>query len=112
LAKIRWHNYLRDGALGEFRLAITSAWWLELIDSNAVGDEWLRACSIITGESLARHEVRTVFRRREAEGILRSGQAATLYSELNADIVAGDITIQREIDLLHCLEAELTMPHQ
>ena len=38
--------------------------------------------------SLTRHEMRTVFRRREAEGILPSGEAAVLCGELNADIVS------------------------
>ena len=36
--------------------------------------------------SLTRHEVRTVFRRREADGVLPSGEAASLYDELTADI--------------------------
>jgi len=47
------------------------------------------------GETLlTRHEVRTVFRRREAEGVLPSGEAAALYDELTADIAAADIVIQ------------------
>ena len=37
-----------------------------------------------------------MFRRREAEGVLPSGEAAALYSELNADIAAADIVIQPE----------------
>ena len=45
--------------------------------------------------SLTRHEVRTVFRQREAEGVLPSGEAAALYDELTADAVA-DIVIQPE----------------
>ena len=44
--------------------------------------------------SLSRHEMRTVFRRRETEGVLLSGDAAVLYGELNADIAATDIVIQ------------------
>ena len=46
--------------------------------------------------SLTRHELRTVFRRREAEGVLPSGEAAALYVELNADIAIADIVIQPE----------------
>jgi predicted nucleic acid-binding protein len=46
--------------------------------------------------SLARHEVRTVFRRREAEGVLPRGEAAALYDELNADIASADIVMQPE----------------
>jgi hypothetical protein len=37
-----------------------------------------------------------VFRRREPEGVLPSGEAAALYAELNADIAAADIVIQPE----------------
>jgi predicted nucleic acid-binding protein len=37
-----------------------------------------------------------VFRRREAEGVLPSGEAAALYVELNADIAIADIVIQPE----------------
>ena len=40
--------------------------------------------------------VRTVLRRREAEGILPSGEAAALYRELKADIAAAEIVIQPE----------------
>jgi hypothetical protein len=46
--------------------------------------------------SLTRHEARTVFRHREAEGVLPSGEAAALYDELTADIAAADIVIQSE----------------
>jgi hypothetical protein len=35
-----------------------------------------------------------VFRRREAEGVLPSGEAAALYDEFTADIAAADIVIQ------------------
>jgi hypothetical protein len=41
-------------------------------------------------------EVRTVFRRREAEGVLASGKAAALYDELTSDIAEADIVIQPE----------------
>ena len=40
--------------------------------------------------------MRTVFRRREAEGVLPRGEAASLYGELNADIAIGNIVIQPE----------------
>ena len=54
-----------------------------------------KASRVATG-SLTRHEVRTVLRRREAEDVLLSGEAAALYGELNADIAATDIVIQSE----------------
>jgi len=40
--------------------------------------------------------MRTAFRRREAEGVLPSGEAAVLYDELVADIAVADIVIQPE----------------
>jgi predicted nucleic acid-binding protein len=50
---------------------------------------------VATG-SLTRHELRTVFRRREAEGVLPIGEAAALYGELNGDIAATDLVILPE----------------
>jgi predicted nucleic acid-binding protein len=55
----------------------------------------VKASRVATGW-LTRHEVRTVFRRREAEGVLPSGEAAALYDELTADIAVADIVIQPE----------------
>jgi hypothetical protein len=40
--------------------------------------------------------LRTVFRRREAEGALPNGDAAALYAEWQVDIAAADIVIQPE----------------
>jgi hypothetical protein len=45
----------------------------------------LKASRVATG-SLTRHEVRTVFRRREAEGVLPSAESAALYDEFTADL--------------------------
>jgi hypothetical protein len=55
----------------------------------------INASRMATG-SLTRHDVRTVFRRREAEGVLPTGEAAALYDELTADIAAAHIVIQPE----------------
>jgi uncharacterized protein with PIN domain len=55
----------------------------------------VNASCVATG-SLTRHEMRTVFRRREAEGVLPNGEAAALYDELTADIAAAHIVIQSE----------------
>lgn len=65
---------------------------LDSVDFRALA---AKASRVTTG-SLTRHEVRTVLRRREAEGVLPSGEAAELYSELNADIAAADIVLQPE----------------
>ena len=69
--------------------------YVQELDSAEFRELAVKASRVTTG-SLTRHEVRTVFRRREAEGVLPSGEAAALYSELNADIAAADIVIQPE----------------
>lgn len=55
----------------------------------------LRANPVVTG-TLARYELWTVFRRREAEGALASGEAVAIYHELSADVAAVDVLIQPE----------------
>src|SRR6266567_4196985 len=42
---------------------------------------------------IAIYEARGTFRRKEAEGILASGAAQTLYNELLQDIAAGDVRL-------------------
>ena len=64
-------------------------------DSAKFRELAVKASRVATG-SLTRHEVRTVIRRREAEGVLPIGEAAALYDELTADIEAADILIQPE----------------
>lgn len=46
--------------------------------------------------SLSRHELRTVFRRRESEGALPVGEAAFLYGELTSHMAAAAIAVQLE----------------
>ena len=69
--------------------------YVQELDSTEFRELAVNASRVATG-SLTRHEVRTVFRRREAEGVLPSGEAAALYDELTADIAAADIVIQPE----------------
>jgi uncharacterized protein with PIN domain len=69
--------------------------YVQELDSAEFREVAVKASRVATG-SLTRHEVRTVFRRREAEGVLPSGEAAALYDELTADIAAADIVIQPE----------------
>ena len=69
--------------------------YVQELDSTEFRELAVNANRVATG-SLTRHEVRTVFRRREAEGVLPSGEAAALYDELTADIAAADIVIQPE----------------
>ena len=69
--------------------------YVQELDSTEFRELAVNASRVATG-SLTRHEVRTVFRRREAEGVLPSGEAAALYDELTADIAVADIVIQPE----------------
>ena len=69
--------------------------YVQELDSEEFRELALNASRVATG-SLTRHEVRTVFRRREEEGVLRSGESASLYDELSADIAATDVVIQPE----------------
>lgn len=55
------------------------------------------AQTLVTG-ALGLHEARVVFRRREAEGVIPSGQGAALFAELSADVAAGEIREQIETD--------------
>ncbi len=50
----------------------------------------------IVTATLSRHELRTVFRRRESEGALPLGETAVLHGELTAHIAAAIIFIQPE----------------
>jgi predicted nucleic acid-binding protein len=45
---------------------------------------------------LSRHEMRTVFLRRESEGTIQPGGAALLFQDFEEDIAAGLILIQSE----------------
>jgi predicted nucleic acid-binding protein len=67
--------------------------YVQELDSEEFRELAVKTSRVATG-SLTRHEVRTVFRRREAEGVLPSGEGAALYEELTADIAAADIVIQ------------------
>jgi predicted nucleic acid-binding protein len=61
--------------------------YVQELDSAEFRALAVKASRVATG-SLTRHEVRTVFRRREAEGVLPSDEAAALYAELNTDIAS------------------------
>ena len=60
----------------------------------------------VTG-TVGLHEARTVFRRREAEGVIPSGQGAALFAELSADVAAGEIREQFETDAMRAKFGEV-----
>jgi predicted nucleic acid-binding protein len=51
------------------------------------------AARILTG-AITRLEARTVFRRREAEGVLLAGESAVLTADLDRDIATGRVIIR------------------
>lgn len=70
---------------------------LYLHEADSVQFRGLAAATdrIVTA-SLSRHELRTVFRRRESERALPPGETAILHGELTAHIATASITIQPE----------------
>ncbi|MEO6788441.1 MAG: type II toxin-antitoxin system VapC family toxin [Chthoniobacteraceae bacterium] len=54
-----------------------------------------RAAPIVTA-AITRFEARSVFRRREAEGSLPTGEAVRLSGDMERDIARGKITVQAE----------------
>ena len=55
------------------------------------------ASQVVTG-SIARHELRTVFRRREAEASIPEGAAAALYKRMNSDAASGVLRLLPDSD--------------
>lgn len=71
--------------------------YLQESDSGTFRSLVVSASPIVTAH-LTRHELRTVLRRREAEGAIVAGAANLLYQDFESDIAAGLITIQNETD--------------
>ena len=59
--------------------------YVQELDSAEFRELAIKASRMTTG-SLTRHEVRTVFRRREAEGVLPTGEPAALYDRFSFSI--------------------------
>lgn len=71
--------------------------YLQETDSGAFRGLVVALAPVVTAH-LTRHELRTVLRRREAEGAIVAGAAALLYQDFESDIAAGLIVIQEETD--------------
>src|SRR5205823_296001 len=69
-------------------------------ETDSVQFESLALVDLLVTGTLALHEARTVFRRREGEGVLPFGQAEALFAQLNADAAAGKIRVQTETDVV------------
>ena len=62
--------------------------YVQELDSAEFRELAVKASRVATG-SLTRHEVRTVFRGREAEGVLPSGEAGTAPNSRSISAVSG-----------------------
>lgn len=60
-----------------------------VVEPDTAVFEALALASPVVTSGIARHEARTVFRRREAEGALPPGAGAALFQRLEADIASG-----------------------
>lgn len=69
--------------------------YLQESDSSVFRSRAMRDAPLYTAH-LTRHELRTVFLRRESEGVIQSGGAALLFQDFEADIAAGRILVQTE----------------
>jgi hypothetical protein len=68
---------------------------LYLPETDRASFQALALGPIVTAH-LTRHELRTVFRRREAEGTIQPGAAAQLYQDFESDIAGGILLIEAE----------------
>jgi predicted nucleic acid-binding protein len=69
--------------------------YLREVDSMAFRNRSLQEAPLHTAH-LARHELRTVFLRRESEGLIQPGSAALLFQDFEEDVIAGRILVQTE----------------
>ncbi len=69
---------------------------LYVVEPDAAVFEALALASPVVTAGIARHEARTVFRRREAEGALPPGTGAALFQRLEADVASGLIRVFSE----------------
>jgi len=71
---------------------------LYLAEPDSAQFESLALASPVVSGMLARHEMRTVFRRREAEAAIRGGEAAALYRRIVSDAASGVLRLQPDSD--------------
>ena len=71
---------------------------LFVVESDSAQYDALALTSKVVIGPIARHEARTVFRRREAEGVIPAGQGAALYARFISDIASGVLRLQPDTD--------------
>jgi len=71
---------------------------LYLKEPDSAQFESLALASPVISGMIARHEMRTVFHRREAEAAIPGGEAATLYRRMASDVASGVLRLQPDSD--------------
>ena len=71
---------------------------LYLVEPDSVQFESLALASPVVSGMIARHEMRTVFRRREAEAAISGGEATAPYRRMVSDAASGVLRLQPDSD--------------
>ena len=71
---------------------------LYLVEPDSAQSESLALASPVVIGMIARHEMRTVFRRREAEGAIPAGEATALSQRMASDVASGVLRLQPDSD--------------
>ncbi len=66
---------------------------LFLAEPDSAQFETLALASPVVSGMISRYEMRTVFRRREAEAVIPAGEAAALYQRMIADVANGALRL-------------------
>ena len=67
-------------------------------EADAAQFEALALTASVVAGTIALHEARTVFRRREAEGVIPAGEGAALFMRLTGHTARGRVRVQPETD--------------
>ncbi len=71
---------------------------LYLVEPDSAQFESLALAAPVVIGMIARHEMRTVFRRREAEAAIPAGKATALYQRMTSDAASGVLRLQPDSD--------------
>jgi predicted nucleic acid-binding protein len=71
---------------------------LYLVEPDSAQFESLALASPVVIGMTARHEMRTVFHRREAEAVIPAGEAMALYQRMISDAASGVLRLQPDSD--------------
>ena len=71
---------------------------LSLVEPDSAQFEALALVSPVVIGMIARHEMRTVFHRREAESAIPAGEARALYQRMTSDAASGVLRLQPDSD--------------